>query len=187
MCGDLFDLLKIHLGTHVPVTMKISEIIKQTPLRTFTIWPSITQFWLCNQNPTLSQRQIGIKYWHLPDFHSQPNCKVCPTSCPTSTCYCYIDILFLLDIWSERSVVYCHGFMKHRSQRWQPSRFLVNVANSCYQNVPLGNAPNFMDFYWNDWIVHVKFHRAMVNVTSSLINLCFIWCIFIKMQKLPPL
>ncbi len=144
-------------------------------------------FRLCNQNPTLSQRQIGIKYWHQPDFHSQPNCNVCTTSCPTSTCYCYIDILFLLDICSERSVVYCHIFMKHRSQRWQPSRFLVNVANSCYQNVPLGNAPNFMDFYWNDWIVHVKFHRAMVNVTSSLMNLCFIWCIFIEMQKLPPL
>ncbi len=44
-------------------------------------------FRLCNQNPTLSQRQ--------PDFHFQPKCNVCTTSCPTST-WRYIDVWCLL-------------------------------------------------------------------------------------------
>ncbi len=48
-------------------------------------------FRLCNQNPTLSQRQIDVKYWRQPDFHFQPKCNVCLTSCPTST-WRYIDV-----------------------------------------------------------------------------------------------
>ncbi len=46
--------------------------------------------WLCNQNPTLSQRHIAIK---STQFHSQPKCNVDPTS----TWY-YIDVLCLLDL-----------------------------------------------------------------------------------------
>ncbi len=54
-------------------------------------------FRLCNQNPTLSQRQIDVKYWHQPDFHFQPKCNVCLTSCPTST-WRYIDVWCLLGL-----------------------------------------------------------------------------------------
>ncbi len=52
-------------------------------------------FRLCNQNPTLSQCQIDVKYWCQPDFHFQPKCNVCLTSCPTST-WRYIDVWCLL-------------------------------------------------------------------------------------------
>ncbi len=52
-------------------------------------------FRLCNQNPTLSQRQIDVKYWRQPDFHFQPKSNVCLTSCPTST-WRYIDVWCLL-------------------------------------------------------------------------------------------
>ncbi len=52
-------------------------------------------FRLCNQNPTLSQRQIDVKYWRQPDFHFQPKCNVWLTSCPTST-WRYIDAWCLL-------------------------------------------------------------------------------------------
>ncbi len=52
-------------------------------------------FRLCNQNPTLSQRQIDVKYWRQPDFHFQPKCNVCLTSCPMSTWH-YIDVWCLL-------------------------------------------------------------------------------------------
>ncbi len=51
----------------------------------------IVVFRLCNQNPTLSQRKI----WRQPDFHFQPKCNVCLTSCPTST-WRYIDVWCLL-------------------------------------------------------------------------------------------
>ncbi len=54
-------------------------------------------FRLCNQNPTLSQRQIDVKYWRQHDFHFQPKCNVCLTSCPTST-WRYIDVWCLLGL-----------------------------------------------------------------------------------------
>ncbi len=57
-------------------------------------------FRLCNQNPTLSQRQIDVKYGHQPDFHFQPKCNVCLTSCPTST-WRYIDVWCLLGEFSS--------------------------------------------------------------------------------------
>ncbi len=57
-------------------------------------WDFVVFRW-CNQNPTLSQRQIDVKYWRQPDFHFQPKCNVCPTSCPTST-WRYIDVWCLL-------------------------------------------------------------------------------------------
>ncbi len=54
-------------------------------------------FRVCNQNPTLSQRQIDVKYWRQPDFHFQPKCNVCLTSCPMST-WRYIDVWCLLGL-----------------------------------------------------------------------------------------
>ncbi len=60
-------------------------------------------FRLCNQNPTLSQRQIDVKYWRQPDFHFQLKCNVCLTSCPTST-WRYIDVWCLLGLNRNSSV-----------------------------------------------------------------------------------
>ncbi len=57
-------------------------------------------FRLCNQNPTLSQCQIDVKYGHQPDFHFQPKCNICLTSCPTST-WRYIDVWCLLGEFSS--------------------------------------------------------------------------------------
>ncbi len=56
-------------------------------------------FRLCNQHPTLSQHYIDVKYWRQPDFHLQPKCNVCPTSCPTSTWrYIQVDVRYLLGL-----------------------------------------------------------------------------------------
>ncbi len=67
-------------------------------------------FRLCNQNPTLSQHQIDVKYWRQPDFHFQPKCNVCLTSCPTST-WRYIDVWCLLgSTWMEGLNESSYGF-----------------------------------------------------------------------------
>ncbi len=63
-------------------------------------------FRLCNQNTTLSQRQIDVKYWCQPDFHFQPKCNVCPTSCPTSTWH-YIDVWCLLGSVQRKLFLFC--------------------------------------------------------------------------------
>ncbi len=95
-------------------------------------------FRLCNQNPTLSQRQIDVKYWRQPDFHFQPKSNVCLTSCPTST-WRYIDVWCLLgDGWHLLCVNMLFCFMLNVCAMLNLFRNVQYSVVCCYaQNVCL--------------------------------------------------
>ncbi len=103
-------------------------------------------FRLCNQNPTLSQRQIDVKYWRQPDFHFQPKCNVCLTSCPTST-WRYIDVwclqcsFFYFSFLSFPLWVSCSQFCHHALSP-SSTRVCDRLKTSTSHNLHLQPTPN---------------------------------------------